>query len=137
MCYEKRDPKIARECWERDQGGKKVAEYIEREAMIKRLEVTPILRCGIPTQVRDGVIDLVEKQSAADVAPVVHGHWNIRCETHHDTYTGETDENFYIECSECRRKVWDVDQMAAMNGEYRRLIADYPHCHCGARMDGE
>lgn len=22
MCYEKRDPKIARACWERDQGGK-------------------------------------------------------------------------------------------------------------------
>lgn len=58
-----------------------MTEYIEREALIKRLEVTPILKYGVPTQVRDGVIDLVEKQPAADVEPVVrckdckHHHW--------------------------------------------------------------
>lgn len=28
-------------------------EYIEREAFIKRLEVTPILKYGVPAQVRD------------------------------------------------------------------------------------
>ena len=47
-----------------------MAEYIEREALIKRLEVTPLLRFGIPSIVRDGVIDLAKKQPAADVVEV-------------------------------------------------------------------
>lgn len=51
-----------------------MAEYIEREAVVKRIEVTPLLKYGIPKKVRDGVIDLVKIQPAADVAPVV------RCE---------------------------------------------------------
>lgn len=45
-------------------------EYVERKMLIKRLEITPILKYGIPTQVRDGVIDLVKKQTAADVVEV-------------------------------------------------------------------
>ena len=48
-------------------------EYIEREAMIQRFKNTPLFSNfntgGI--FLRDGVIDLVEKQFAADVAPVV------------------------------------------------------------------
>ena len=47
-----------------------MAEYIKREELIKRLWVTPILKYGIPTYTRDGVIDLVEKQPAADVVEV-------------------------------------------------------------------
>ena len=52
-----------------------MAEYIERETLIKRLEVTPILKYGIPTQTRDGIIDLVKKQTAADVVERKQGHW--------------------------------------------------------------
>lgn len=52
-----------------------MAEYIDREAVVKRLEVTPLLQYGIPKEVRDGVIDLIKIQPAADVAPVVHGLW--------------------------------------------------------------
>lgn len=48
-------------------------EYIEREAMIQRLKNTPLFSNfntgGI--FLRDGVIDLVEKQPAADVVEVV------------------------------------------------------------------
>lgn len=43
---------------------------IKKVEYIKRLEVTPILKYGIPTYVRDGVIDLVEKQPTADVVEV-------------------------------------------------------------------
>lgn len=64
------------------------------------------------------------------------GHWDIRCDYHVDSITREANEDFYLECSECKRKVWDVDQMAAMNGEYRKLIEQYPYCHCGAKMEG-
>lgn len=47
-----------------------MAEYIERDALLKRLEVTPLLMYRIPACIRDGVLDLVSKQPAADVAPV-------------------------------------------------------------------
>ena len=63
------------------------------------------------------------------------GHWNIRCYSTYDSYTGETDEDFYLECSECKREVRDVDQMAAMGGDYRSLIEQYPYCHCGCKME--
>ena len=64
------------------------------------------------------------------------GHWDIRCDYCVDVVTREADESFYLECSECKRKVWDVNQMAAMNGEYRKLIEQYPYCHCGCKMEG-
>ena len=62
-------------------------------------------------------------------------HWDIRCDYHVDTVTREVDESFYLECSECKRKVWDINQMAAMNGEYWNLIEQYPYCHCGCKME--
>lgn len=90
-------------------------KYIELDQLIKRLEVTPILKYGIPAQVRDGVIDLVKKQPAADVAPVVHGRWI----EHIDDY-----EN-YCECSVC-------------HGVPDSPLDTTPFCpNCGARMGGE
>lgn len=64
------------------------------------------------------------------------GHWNIRCYRTYDSYTGETDEDFYLECSECKREVWNIDQSVAIGGEYRKLIEQYPYCHCGCKMEG-
>ena len=108
-----------------------MAEYIEREAVKaavrKRLNNALII---------GWLISIVNEVPAADVVPVVHGRWSIRCETHRDTHTGEVDEEFYLECSECKRKVWDVSQDAIIMGDYRKAIADFPYCHCGARMDG-
>lgn len=71
-----------------------------------------------------------------DAVEVVHGNWNIRCETHRDYHTGEVDEDFYLECSECHRKVWDVRQDDVLLGRYGKICNDYPYCHCGAKMDG-
>lgn len=89
-----------------------MAEYIEREALIKRLEATPILKYGIPTYVRDGVIDLVAKQPAADVEPVKHGEWLARARKNG---VGKC-------CSAC---------MAACT------FAPMPYCpNCGAKMKG-
>ena len=62
------------------------------------------------------------------------GHWNIRCYSTYDSWTQETDEEFYLECSECKREVWNIDQSAAMGGEYRKLVEQYPYCHCGCKM---
>ena len=71
-----------------------------------------------------------------DAVPVVQGNWNIRCEAHRDNHTGEVDEDFYLECSECHRKVWDVSQSDVLLGRYGKICNDDPYCHCGAKMDG-
>ena len=64
------------------------------------------------------------------------GRWEIHCRSTYDSWTQETDEEFYLECSECKRQVWDVDYMAAQNDDRQKLIEKYPYCHCGCKMEG-
>lgn len=61
------------------------------------------------------------------------GNWSLRWEARKD-HMDEVDEVFYLECSECHRKVWDISQDAALKGEWAKLIEPYPFCHCGAKM---
>ena len=94
-----------------------MAEYIEREAFIKRLEneadkssdiINLLILNGIANIVRDENI-----APAADVVEVVHGEW---------VYKGIADM-----CSICGR--WLVIEQAS---------ADLNYCpNCGAKMDGE
>ena len=93
-----------------------MAEYIERGAIIKRLEVTPILKYGIPTYVRDGVIDLVEKQPTSDVVEVKHGRWELVTIKY---YPGQTVRVGY--CQKCNEER-PVDNFCP---------------NCGAKMDLE
>lgn len=67
---------------------------------------------------------------------VVHGRWDVKCDSHLDYASGEFDEDYYIECSECGRKVWDISQDAALFGDWEKIFNKYPYCHCGAKMDG-
>jgi hypothetical protein len=60
--------------------------------------------------------------------------WIIRCNSHQDFSTGEVDEEFYIECSECHRKVWEISADAIISSDYQKILSDYPYCHCGAKM---
>ena len=76
-------------------------------------------------------------------APTIHpeslrpkGRWEIHCRSTYDSWTQETDEEFYLECSECKRQVWDVDYMAVQNDDRQKLIEKYPYCHCGCKMEG-
>lgn len=64
------------------------------------------------------------------------GRWEIHCRSTYDSWTQETDEEFYLECSECKRQVWDVDYMAVQNDDRQKLIEKYPYCHCGCKMEG-
>ena len=94
-------------------------EYIEREAMIQRLKNTPLFSNfntgGI--FLRDGVIDLVEKQFAADVVEVKHGGWGKE-------KWADTDQHV---CSLCHSTV----RVHPQSVEYR-------YCpYCGAKMDGD
>lgn len=65
MCYEKRDPKQARACFERDQ---RKDDYISRKALLAEYDRVHV---GPP----GGARKLIEEAPAADVVPVVHGWW--------------------------------------------------------------
>lgn len=98
-----------------------MAEYIDREALRKVLEnwrdahadVDDEQGCGL----LEDVIWEVDAQPAADVAPVVHGHFV------HDgpRFAGGVD---WWHCSSCGRLVSGVETR-------------FDYCpHCGAKMDG-
>lgn len=99
-----------------------MAEYIEREALRKVLEVwrdayadvDDAQGCGL----LEDVIWEVDAQPAADVAPVVHGRWE---------YTPQTFNTLgQIRCPFCAW--WSLDQ--SIDGIYK-------YCpKCGAKMDG-
>lgn len=82
-------------------------DYISREAALTDFE-----SCNAenPNWTPQRVKTLLLRQPAADVAPVVHGHW--------------IEDGDYQICSECGEEhCWD---------EYRAAYCD----SCGAKMDG-
>lgn len=100
-----------------------MAEYLDREATIKRIEEVYCVGCNSYHGVRcracgiGDAIDMIEDAPAADVAPVVHGRWewlgpnrlvaDYMCGT----------------CSACKvRSKYIVNTMLCPN--------------CGAKMDG-
>ena len=84
-------------------------EYIEREAVFKELDS---LKADIKLAML-GVYKAVDVSPAADVAPVVHGKWNV----------GSIGVHCYCECSICKQET-----LAGMRTKY---------CpNCGAKMDG-
>ena len=94
-----------------------MAEYIDREAALKRFE--EIKQSGISLKDAiyiDGVMAVIETLPAADVEPVRHGEW---VDTPNGTETI---------CSYCKAD-WNVFD----NDTYR-----FNYCpHCGAKMERE
>lgn len=66
----------------------------------------------------------------ADVAPVVHAHWEI-IEHWATNDADKVSENIYLRCSRCRRQIKE-DRCHLTD-----LKAKYPYCNCGAKMDEE
>lgn len=58
------------------------------------------------------------------------GHWNLR--TVRDEVYGNSILDWYLECSECGRRVPIKEEEVT---EYIMLCNKYPYCHCGAFMD--
>lgn len=96
-----------------------MAEYIEREAAIDAIMKVYVRTAGY--KARERVFEAeeaVHRLPAADVAPVVHGHFV------HDgqLYVGGLD---WFHCSSCGRLVAGAE-------------ARFDYCPwCGARMDGD
>lgn len=90
-----------------------MAEYIEREALMKELsESVEPFNTG-------SVFRAIRKQAAADVAPVVHGRWE---------YIPQTLNTLsQLRCPFCGW--WSLDPS---------IDSGYNYCpNCGARMDGD
>ncbi len=90
-----------------------MAEYIEREALMKQLsESLEPFNTG-------SVFRAIRKQPAADVAPVVHGRWEYLPQT--------LNTLSQFRCPFCGW--WSLDP--SIEGVYN-------YCpNCGARMDGD
>ena len=90
-----------------------MAEYIEREALLKRLNFSPLFSNILDGGyfIKSGVLDLVERQPKADVVGVRHGYWISGWDT---------------VCSVCKI---DVDVYG---------VERFNYCpNCGAKMDGK
>lgn len=113
-----------------------MAEYIERDKLLDK--ALTIYRydneSGLLMTHKVVLSSDVVMAPPADVAPVRHGNWSLLCDVHRDSVTGEVDEHYYLECSECKRKVFDISQDAVITGRWADVIKDYPYCHCGANM---
>ena len=118
-----------------------MAEYIEREALMRRIKEIHCAECDSYHGVRcracwvDDTLDYIDSEPAADVAPVVHGRWTAQCVV-------ETDGGWALEdmpyneyqhsnpiCSVCRKT-------ALLDGGEDYVTS--PYCpNCGAKMDLE
>ena len=107
-----------------------MAEYIEREAVLKHLrecEGTPP-EIGYTYPIFKALECFVEDVPAADVAPVVHGRWvNGVIEREPVIKSGRVYRNDTptFKCSECKET-------------FAGITYGFNYCpNCGARMDGD
>ena len=95
-----------------------MAEYISREATIKRIKEVYCVGCNSYHGVRcracgtGDAIDMIEDAPTADVTPVVHGRWieyqipPIICCSNCDWATGIEEKNFQ-HCPNCGAKMME------------------------------
>lgn len=102
-----------------------MAEYIEREALREILDgwrdahadVDDVHGCGL----LEDVICEVDAQTAANVAPVVHGRWI------HSRYKDCSEQFELVKCSQCNHEAYAM-AFYVRGGNY---------CpNCGAKMNG-
>ena len=103
-----------------------MAEYIEREALMRRIKEIHCAECDSYHGVRcracwvDDTLDYIDCEPAADVAPVRHGRW---IEPQRLYYGAKQ-----YECSLCYSDIF---------WKKHSITEKYPHCpNCGCRMDG-
>ena len=107
-----------------------MTEYIEREALMRRIKEIHCAECDSYHGVRcracwvDDTLDYIDSEPASDVAPVRHGRWIMK-----KTSAGSS----YTVCSHCNASV-------KYNDEYGTVVMNLKganYCpNCGAKMDG-
>ena len=98
-----------------------MTEYIEKSGLVKRLDKSPLLT-NSNQFIRDGIIDLIEKQPTADVVAVV------RCKNcKFAMELTETEELFYTnDCVMCSQIHPDGNRIAMLRNSF---------CSYGERKD--
>lgn len=103
-----------------------MAEYIEREALMRRIKEIHCAECDSYHGVRcrtcwvDDTLDYIDSEPAADVAPVRHGRWIEPSRLYYGAKQ--------YECSLCYSDTF---------WKKHSITEKYPHCpNCGAKMDG-
>ena len=104
-----------------------MAEYIEREALMRRIKEIHCAECDSYHGVRcracwvDDTLDYIDSEPAADVAPVVHGRWI------HSRYDDCSEQFELVKCSQCNHEAYAM-ALYVRGGNY---------CpNCGAKMRG-
>ena len=100
-----------------------MSDYIKREDALEQFDYYDLGEY-LTTQIRGMLMDI----PSADVAPVRHGHWNVREPMPmHDIKGNLSWGNWYV-CTGCGFAT------TAIEGH----ITQYKYCpSCGARMDGD
>ena len=98
-----------------------MAEYIEREALMRRIKEIHCAECDSYHGVRcracwvDDTLDYIDSEPTADVAPVRYGRWRV--------------DGVYVVCSVCNRLTLSP---------IVKQIPTFKYCpNCGAKMDEE
>lgn len=84
---------------------------------------------NLETMLRNGKFDCIMNENrcintAADVAPVVHGRWKL---------LRKGDWTSVFVCSVCGRRE-TIAESESYNSQLK-MPRKYPYCHCGAKMD--
>ena len=100
-----------------------MAEYIEREALWRAFEFEPFYDNADRDEI---VLPKIDDFPAADVAPVVHGHW---LKTQEPLGWRDVD---CVECSACHES-WVIDENYGYD-----FLEFWHYCpNCGSKMDGD
>ena len=98
-----------------------MAEYIERDALMRRIKEIHCAECDSYHGVRcracwvDDTLDYIDSEPSADVAPVQHAKWEV---------VVGSDGKEKMVCTGCRKQ--------------QELTGVFSYCpNCGAKMDGE
>lgn len=109
--------------------GNTMAEYIEREHLLRKFNIDDMMNVNGALISLNDARNVIEKQPAADVAPVVHGWWEWFDEEVGTPLTGHERE-WGWQCSSCKQELPDDYD----DPDYRPMLSYCPNC--GARMDG-
>ena len=106
-----------------------MAEYIEREVLMRQIKEIHCAECNSYHGVRcracwvDDTFDYIDSEPAVDVAPVVHGRWELEYETY-----GK------MRCSVCKKEA--LIEKAIGDVGVITIYVDSNYCpNCGAKMD--
>ena len=108
-----------------------MAEYIEREALLREIERREALMVGDKLGSIDAMKSFIKNRPAADVVPVRHGRWTFGKDLPYNW--GQIPKNkYHLYCSECLEQAFNRSE--DNDPDFDADTSYSPNC--GAKMDG-